>query len=129
VRPLGIAALQFLASFQPQDAKSSDYVFPGNSAAGHFNHLPGTWAMVCELAEIKGATIHSLRHWYASCGAEMNISELLIAGLLGHRVRSVTGRYATAPDTALVAAADRVSLRLAEALDGTENAKVISLAG
>lgn len=127
VRPLGIAALQFLASFQPQNAKPSDHVFPGNSAAGHFNHLPGTWEIVCKQAEIKGATVHSLRHWYASCGADMNISELLIAGLLGHRVRGVTGRYATAPDTALLAAADRVSLRLADALDGVEGAKVISI--
>jgi integrase len=98
-------------------------VFPGNSAAGHFNDQPRTWRRVCKIADINGASIHSLRHWYASCGADMNISELLIAGLLGHRVRGVTGRYATAPDTALLAAADRVSLRLADALDGSKARK------
>jgi integrase len=127
IRPLGVAALIFLESFRPKDAKPSDYVFLGNTASGHFNDLPRTWRRVCNIADINGASIHSLRHWYASCGAEMNISELLIAGLLGHRVRSVTGRYATAPDTALLGAADRVSLRLADALDGVESGKVINL--
>lgn len=129
IRPLGRAALEFLATFEPRGAKPGDYVFPGGSSAGHFNDLPRVWVRLCKSAAITGASIHTLRHWYASCAAELNISELLIAGLIGHRVRSVTGRYANAPDSALLAAADRVSLRLTEALDGTEGAKVISLAG
>ena len=58
----------------------------------------------------------------------MNYSELTIAGLLGHRVKGVTARYATAPDSALLAAADRVSLRIADSLDGRESASnVVSL--
>ena len=129
VRPLGRGALDFLGSFEPKDASPSDYVFPGNSAAGHFNDLPRVWMRLCKQAGIKGASIHALRHWYASCAAELNISELLIAGLIGHRVRSVTGRYATAPDTALIAAADRVSLRLEQALNGTQAGKVVNLQG
>ena len=92
MRPLGVVALRYLESFRPKDAKSSDYVFLGNTASGHFNDLPRTWIRVCKIADITGASIHSLRHWYASCGAEMNISELLIAGLLGHRHRSIRNR-------------------------------------
>ena len=65
-------------------------------------------------------SLHGLRHWFASAATEMNFSELTIAGLLGHRVKGVTARYATAPDSALLAAADRVALRIAEALDGHE---------
>jgi len=34
-------------------------------------------------------------------------------------LRYVTGRYASAPDAAVLSAADRVSLRLSDALDGT----------
>ena len=49
----------------------------------------------------------------------MNFSELTIAGLLGHHIKGVTARYATAPDSALLAAADRVALRIAE----TDNAR------
>ena len=44
------------------------------------------------------------------------LRELTIAGMLGHRVKGITARYATAPDSALLAAADRVSARLAAAL-------------
>jgi hypothetical protein len=67
-------------------------------------------------------TIHGLRHWFASAGAEMNYSDFVIGGLLGHAKRGVTGRYANAPDSALIMAADHISLRLAEALGGTRGA-------
>jgi hypothetical protein len=50
----------------------------------------------------------------------MNFSELTIAGLLGHKVKGITARYAHAPDAALLAAADRVSHRLNQTLDGDE---------
>jgi integrase len=68
---------------------------------------------------LSGVSLHGLRHWYASAAADMNYSELTIAGMLGHKVKGVTARYATAPDSALVTAADAVSRRLASALDGT----------
>lgn len=48
----------------------------------------------------------------------MGFSELTIAGMLGHTVSGVTARCAHVPDSALVAAADRVSARIATALDG-----------
>jgi hypothetical protein len=57
----------------------------------------------------------------------MNFSELTIAGLLGHSVKGVTARYATAPDSALLVAADRVALRISDALDGKQSAAVISI--
>jgi hypothetical protein len=58
---------------------------------------------------------------FASAVAEMNFSKLTIAGLLGHRVKGVTARYVTAPDSALLAAADRVALRILETLDVMSN--------
>jgi site-specific recombinase XerD len=126
-RPLGRAALELLASFEPKDTKPGDYVFPGAESGKHLIGLPKVWARVAKCAELGGVSLHGLRHWFASAAAEMNFSELTIAGLLGHRVKGVTARYATAPDSALLSAADRVSLRLSDALDGVEGAKVISL--
>jgi integrase len=129
IRPLGRAALEWLTGFEPENAKPTDYVFPGADAGKHLIGLPKIWARVAKSAELSGVSLHGLRHWFASAAAEMNFSELTIAGLLGHRVKGVTARYATAPDSALLAAADRVSLRLSEALDGIKGAKVINLAG
>ena len=56
---------------------------------------------------------------FASAATELGYSDLIIGALLGHAKKGITGRYATAPDPALVAAADRISLALARALDGT----------
>jgi hypothetical protein len=59
----------------------------------------------------------------------MGYSELIIAPLLGHSGRGITSRYANAPDTALIAAADRIAQRLADTLDGkVATGTVISLA-
>jgi len=128
VRPLGRAAISYLASFRPVGARPDEFVFPGVSKAGHFTSLPATWGNVTKRAGVAGVPIHGMRHWFASAAAELNYSELTIAGLLGHRIASVTARYATAPDSALVAAADRISTRLADALDGKEpGATVVSI--
>jgi integrase len=115
IRPIGRTALSVIN--QAPGSNREHYVFPAAIGQGHFVGLPRVWARVAKRAGIDGVSIHGLRHWFASAAAEMNYSELTIAGLLGHRVRGVTARYATAPDRALVAAADRVSARIASVLD------------
>jgi integrase len=72
---------------------------------------------VCAQAKLKGVTPHVLRHTFASVAGDLGFSELTIAGLLGHSARGVTQGYVHL-DTALVVAADRVSARIAELLDG-----------
>jgi integrase len=126
-RPVGRAALEWLASFEPKGTKPTDYVFAGAEAGKHLVGLPKVWARVAKCAEIDDVSLHGLRHWFASAAAEMNFSELTIAGLLGHSVKGVTARYATAPDSALLVAADRVALRISDALDGKQSAAVISI--
>lgn len=128
IRPIGRAALDNLSSFQPVNSAKSGYVFPGEGQAGHYVALPKKWNRVAARAEIEGVSIHGLRHWFASAAAEMNYSDLVIGAMLGHAKRGVTGRYANTPDSALCAAADRVSQRLSEALDGRAGATVVSIA-
>lgn len=53
------------------------------------------------------------------------LSELTIAGLLGHSVPGVTARNAHVPDRALVAAADQISKRIGAALAGDRGADAI----
>ena len=57
----------------------------------------------------------------------MNYSDFVIGGMLGHAKRGVTGRYANAPDSALLMAADRVSQKLADTVDGTKSGKVVQM--
>jgi integrase len=129
IRAVGRSALDFLAVCMPAAGKPADYVFPGEGKSGFFVGLPKVWARVAARAGLDDVSIHGLRHWFASAATDLGYSDLIIGALLGHSARGVTGRYATAPDPALLAAADRISLRLSEALDGAESAKVISLTG
>ena len=118
IRPVGRRVIEFLASIIPDKGDDAEYVFPGTSKAGHLVGLPRVWARVTARAEIVDVTLHGLRHWFAAAATEINYSELTIAGLLGHKVKGITARYANAPDAALLAAADCVSMKLSEALDG-----------
>lgn len=109
-------------AIKPKGVAASDFVFPGSSKAGHLVGLPKMWERAAKRAKLKGVTLHGLRHWFASAATELGYSDLIIGALLGHAKKGITGRYATAPDPALVAAADRISLALAKGLDGTAGA-------
>lgn len=78
-------------------------------------------------AELEGVTAHTLRHSFASVAADLGMSELVIAGLLGHRLGSVTARYARAADATLITAADRVAAEVARQMGEGEAAHVIPL--
>ncbi len=65
----------------------------------------------------RSSCLHVLGHSFAAMAVGLGFSELTIAGMLGHRMPGVTARYAHVPDSALVAAADRVSAEIEVTLD------------
>ena len=123
LRPLGAAAIQTLQGLPTGSA----WFFPAARGDGHFVGLPKVLERVCAKARIEGVTLHVLRHTFAATAAELGFSELTIAGLLGHSVPGFTARYAHVPDSALVAAADRVAHFLAGRLINVESANVVDL--
>lgn len=123
VRPIGASAFAAINGLP----RTNGWVFPASRGEGHFIGLPKALAQLCKRAKLEGVTVHVLRHTFAATAAEMGFSELTIAGLLGHTVPGVTARYAHVADSALVSAADKVSVRIANALDGTEKDKVVKL--
>lgn len=70
---------------------------------------------ICRRAKLEGVTPHALRHTFASVAGDLGFSELAIAGLLGHSAHGVTQKYVHL-DTALVVAADPVSMEVANML-------------
>jgi integrase len=124
LRPIGTAAVKLIEAQPVRDG--CPWVFPTSHGNGHFVGLPKVLGRLCEKAAFEGVTVHVLRHTFAAVAAEMGFSELTIAALLGHSAPGVTARYAHVPDSALVAAADRVAARIAAALDGKAE-QVISL--
>ena len=125
LRPIGREAVKLIEA-QPV-GEGGPWVFPASHGDGHMVGLPKVLARICAQAGLEGVTVHMLRHSFAATAAEMGFSELTIAGLLGHSVPGITARYAHVPDSALIAAADRVATRIASALDGRTNAEVVTL--
>jgi len=125
LRPIGREAVKLIEA-QPA-GEGGPWVFPASHGDGHMVGLPKVLARICAQAGLEGVTVHMLRHSFAATAAEMGFSELTIAGLLGHSVPGITARYAHVPDSALIAAADRVATRIASALDGRTEAEVVTL--
>jgi integrase len=122
VRPIGRAAVESI-----KGQGNDQWVFPAaRGRTGHFTALSQVLDRICERATLKGITLHTLRHTFASIAGDLGFSELTIAGLLGHTAGSVTSGYVHM-DSSLVAAADRVSAVIAAALDGEPEAKIIPL--
>jgi integrase len=113
-------ALRFRASRLCLDARVRRSFFQPTGGDGHFIGVVRMLDRVCAKAELEQVTPHVLRHTFASVAGDLGFSELTIAGLLGHSARGVTQGYVHL-DTALVVAANRVSVRIAELLDGNAN--------
>jgi site-specific recombinase XerD len=125
-RPIGKPALVLLQSLPKL---SDNWVFPNRNGSGSAE-LKKSIADLFESAGLSDARSHALRRTLASLAADDGYSDATIGELLGHARRGVTHRhYIRRPDAALVAAADRVSGRVAAALDGgAEIAEVVTLA-
>jgi site-specific recombinase XerD len=114
-RPIGKSALALL---QGVPKLSDEWVFPSRKGTGRAE-LKKSISDLFESAGLSDARSHDLRRSFASAAADEGYSEATIGELLGHARRSVTSRhYIRRPDAALVAAADRVSARIAAALNG-----------
>ncbi|MPY75461.1 MAG: DUF4102 domain-containing protein [Alphaproteobacteria bacterium] len=131
IRPIGTPALEMLntaihhfANFrrrsETEAPETSPYLFPAARGSGHLVGVKLFQAAV-ERADLKNVSIHTLRHSFSTMAHELGYSELTIAGLLGHRLHSVTSRYTHHVDRSLVAAADRVAERIAAAMAGRQN--------
>jgi integrase len=118
VRPLGMAATKVLQNLKKDDKVK--FVFPSTQGEGHYVGLPKAFSETCAEAKLEGATLHTLRHSFASVANELGFTMPTIAAMIGHSVGSITGRYIHHLDRALIAAADSVSKRIVDMLDGVD---------
>jgi integrase len=97
VRPLSNAAIEIIQK-QP---RAGEYVF-----GQPIKTLSRQWD---RLGMAKDVTPHTLRHSFASLAADMQMPDSIIAGLLGHKLGSITSRYTHLSNPALIEAADKVA--------------------
>ena len=125
MRPIGKPARDVLQSIP---RLSEEWVFPNRNGTGRAE-LKASIATLFNTAGLKDARSHDLRRTFGSIAADEGYGDATIAELLGHSRRGVTQRhYIRRPDAALVAAADRVSRRIAIAMGASEEeAEVVAL--
>lgn len=123
IRPIGKVALKLLEEL-PQSSKT--YCFPSRDGKKSAD-LKKSLAEIFDAAGLKDVRSQTLRRTFASFAAEEGYSEGTIGELIGHAKRGVTDRhYIRRPDAALLAAADKVSTRIADLLAG-KSAQVLHL--
>jgi integrase len=117
MRPIGRAGLNILAEVKFDE--DAEYIFPAARGDGHLTDTK-LFGEACRRANLIGVTLHTLRHSFASVALELEYSEFTIAGILGHRMHSITSRYVHHVDRALVAAADQVASVITARMRGRE---------
>jgi integrase len=126
VRPLGRAAIQVLEAALNETTIGP--VFPATRGDGNYRGLnKRRLGMLENEPLVADVTPHGLRHAFASVADDLGFTEPTIAALLGHSRRGVTRGYIAKVDTALIAAADRVSERIADMMAGAPSAEIIDL--
>jgi len=126
LRPLSHAACEAVRELPRLGA----LIFPASVGPDRpmrgFNKI---WGRVAKQAALPAdVTPHVLRHSFASIAADLGLSELTIAALIGHKKASVTSRYAHHADAVLLQAADAVADRIAELMgDGKPAGVVVEL--
>ncbi len=115
IRPLAALACDILR--QAGRREDAALVFPPARGDTAMTGFRSHWRRIREAAGLSAdVTPHVLRHSFASVAADLGLSELTIAALIGHRRGSMTARYSHLADRALIEAADRVAAAIARKL-------------
>ena len=128
IRPIGKAALEILKSLRhaPKPSRrASAYVFPGvlQNADKPYQGLKGAFK------RMGIPSPHKLRHAVASAiEVDCGFHESTVGALLGHKKRGVTAGYIYKPDDVLLAAADKVSAWIENAMAGERRPTLVSSA-
>lgn len=111
MRPLPREACDVLAAQKAATGGGAeDLVFPPSRGETTMTGFKRFMARIVKFGGLPAdVTAHVLRHSFASVAADLGMSEISIAALIGHKGRSVTSRYVHAADAVLLAAADKVA--------------------
>lgn len=108
IRPLANAVLDTIKDL-PRRA-GNPHVFPATKGEGAISNLPRLFDVIRTKAKLPDdITPHVLRHSVASLASDAGLSEATIAGLLGHKLGTITSRYTHSADAVMLKAADTVA--------------------
>ena len=108
--PLVPQAMEILQRRRSEAPEGARWVFPSDSPTGHLMSIKKSLAAILKAAGISGVRLHDLRRTVATWMNSTGANDIIIASLLAHSYRSVTGVYARVT-------VDTVRQALAKAVD------------
>ena len=120
--PLNAGALEVLSGLPRLN--SSEFVFPSQSAEGHYQGTPKVWKRIRAIAGLDNVRLHDLRHSFASVAVSGGASLPIIGALLGHTNSATTQRYAHLHDDPLRAASESIGDKIAASLSKGDSAEL-----
>ena len=131
IRPLSREACDVLtAQKAATGGEAEGLVFPPSRGETVMSGFKTFMQRIVKLGGLPSdVTAHVLRHSFASVAADLDMTEITIAALIGHRGRSVTSRYVHSADAVLLAAADKVAGEIARRMqpEKQNSAEVVQL--
>jgi integrase len=113
--PLSPEAVVLLAGVAREQA--SKWVFPAARGDGPIMGLPRFFAGLCRRADLRDATLHTLRRSLASTAAAGGASLYLVGKVLGHANVTTTQRYAHVQLDPVAQVVAMAAGRIAEAMN------------
>jgi len=92
--PLVPQAMEILQHRRAKAPEATRWVFPGAGPSGHLMNIKKSFTSVLKTAGISGVRLHDLRRTVATWMNSAGANDIIIASLLAHSYRSVTGVYA-----------------------------------
>ena len=84
---------EVVSLLQARQAKSSEWVFPGEGKTGHLAEPKTAWRRILERAGIDDLRIHDLRRTLGSNMAAAGVNTITTAWAMGHKTLSMALRY------------------------------------
>ena len=106
--------------------ESNPYVIVGREPCAHLINLRKPWGRLRSRAGLPDVRIHDLRHSFASVGAEIGVSLLIIGKILGHTQAATTQRYIHLAADPTQEAVHKIGVTIAAAMQGQHRKQPLS---
>ena len=124
-RPVALSSsIQALLSATP---RSSRFIVPNDDGKAPLpsSTVSHAWAAVREIAGVDDLRVHDLRHAFATRGAALGASALVLRDALGHKTLAMTSRYVSRQTDPVRELAERIGSQIASLQSGS--GEVVSL--
>lgn len=91
------------------------------------SNVRDAWRAISEAAKVEDLRVHDLRHAFATRGAALGASALILRDTLGHKTMAMTGRYVARQAEPVRELSDRIAADMLGVVEKRAPAEVVSL--